>query len=570
MKKFILIDQSITGESGHYLVYAKSVLDCAASMGYEPVICINKRYCGSSMPQYRLYPSFTYTSLESLSSYRIQTDSSDRPSMQYFWGGVLKPAVQRVFRALLGKNYKKVRTLLFPSHKAINEELPEYTYKASHFAQEFIDLFNILEVKSDDIIFLPALSYVELMGLSKALHNAQLTNTPTIHTLFRWNPFAGIRMGYKAEIVDRQYIKKCFQSCEDLYDKGILRFYTDSDRLTEQYNQFSHCRFITIPIPHTYPMRDNSPQMGENCVLTYLGDARPEKGFQHLPYLVNNLSNDRIRFQIQANFNIPGGEAGIASCRRHLQRNRTVRLYTTPLSAETYADLLFHTDILLILYDWKQYYARSSGIFAEAMSAGIPALVPACTWMSMEVCKGRYKKLKHYITNYYKGEMALKFENSVVHLESAQQLSGKLIFVLQADWNSSGDSISVEIIVENDEDSSTDSIVDFLERVGNERCYLMFSVPENWKIKKIKLHGTYGQPLPEILSSQLIQLSADTPSSWKICEIFDRIEKCPAHIKSMINEYTSIQESTLDFSKAWRNFHNPQKLVQTLIESSRG
>lgn len=571
MKKFILIDQSITGESGHYLVYARSVLDCAINSGFDPVLCVNKRYCGISLPQYHLYHAFTYTSLESLSSYRIRT-GEDSLSVRYLWGGVLKPTVQKIFRILLGKNYSKLRKALYPSRKEIKEESPEYAYKAKCFAKDFAELLDTLNIESSDIVFLPTISYVELTGLGQVLRKYTHRVLPTIHVLFRWNPFSGTLVRYKEELCHLQYIQQCFQACEDLYQQELLKFYTDSDRLTEQYNQFSHCKFITLPIPHTYYEGSNTRYIASHkrgdWILTYLGDARSEKGFQYLPYLVKNLSENHICFHIQANFNIPGGEAGISSCRKQLQQGKNVTLYKKPLSPEVYADLLFNTDILLILYDWAQYYARSSGIFAEAMSAGIPAIVPANTWMAMEICKGRYKRLKNYISAFGIKTIELSIRDMYADVEPEYAVSGNLILMLQADWSFSDDSIRVEIVIQHKESPLEYSIVEFMERVGNEECFLLFSVSATEKIKQIKICSAYNRSTPHILSLKIIQLSYKGSLSWKICGIFDNIEHCPALIEAMINEYDAIRDSTVAFSKEWRNFHNPQRLLYFLRESN--
>ena len=69
MRRFILIDQSITGEGGHYLTYARAVLDSAKKEGFLPVLCVNRRFSLEAGLSYRVYPAFDYTALESMSTF---------------------------------------------------------------------------------------------------------------------------------------------------------------------------------------------------------------------------------------------------------------------------------------------------------------------------------------------------------------------------------------------------------------------------------------------------------------------------------------------------------------------
>jgi glycosyltransferase involved in cell wall biosynthesis len=49
---------------------------------------------------------------------------------------------------------------------------------------------------------------------------------------------------------------------------------------------------------------------------------------------------------------------------------------------DDYYYLLAKADVVLCPYDARAYRARSSGVFAEAVAAGKPTVVPADTWMA--------------------------------------------------------------------------------------------------------------------------------------------------------------------------------------------
>ncbi len=52
-----------------------------------------------------------------------------------------------------------------------------------------------------------------------------------------------------------------------------------------------------------------------------------------------------------------------------------------PLTSEQYRQLILKSDVILLPYDAREYQARSSGIFIEALVAGVPCIAPQGTWM---------------------------------------------------------------------------------------------------------------------------------------------------------------------------------------------
>jgi hypothetical protein len=135
--------------------------------------------------------------------------------------------------------------------------------------------------------------------------------------------------------------------------------------------------------------------------VTYLGDARKEKGYQHLPSVIEALWNDyvktgRVQFSIQSNYNTPSGEAETVVARAQLEAldPAAVEIVHGPLASDDYLHLLLSAHVVLAPYDRDSYYARSSGILAEALSAGIPVIVPAGTWMARQFADEVYEYRK--------------------------------------------------------------------------------------------------------------------------------------------------------------------------------
>jgi len=174
-----------------------------------------------------------------------------------------------------------------------------------------------------------------------------------------------------------------------------VRFYTDTEPLTRQYNDLGVVRFDTLPIPVPSSFcRPRDPERTTDSIMTILfaGDARIEKGFQLLPSLVAELKRESPggtppRFIIQSNFSVPGGEPVAARARRELQSHAKngVRLIDEPLQPGAYCAIFHASDISLIPYDPLEYRARSSGVFAESVAAGLITIVPSGTWMAAQL-----------------------------------------------------------------------------------------------------------------------------------------------------------------------------------------
>ena len=169
--------------------------------------------------------------------------------------------------------------------------------------------------------------------------------------------------------------------------------------MTAQYDFLGVYPFATLPVPVDAAEAPARPEP-RPLVIGYLGDARDEKGFQHLPKLVNSFAPRRgneadVRFLFQANFNVPAGEPASRYARSLLQAydKEFVELARGPFDSRQYADLLRRMDLVVIPYAAENYSARSSGIFMEAIAMGLPVLVSTCTWMARLLEPGRQRHL---------------------------------------------------------------------------------------------------------------------------------------------------------------------------------
>lgn len=175
-------------------------------------------------------------------------------------------------------------------------------------------------------------------------------------------------------------------------------YLTDTEELRVEYEENSGMELAVMPVVANTASTILGPKQSSNSgvlTLTYLGSARVDKGFQHLPSIiesVNMLDIGRpIRFCIQAS--IPGVDYLEGPCEEALTRLRDlqvnsgmeIELHFEHLPDDVYVKLLSTSDLLLLPYSGPTYQVQSSGILVEAMSFGVPCIVPAGTWMEKQL-----------------------------------------------------------------------------------------------------------------------------------------------------------------------------------------
>ncbi|HJT30633.1 MAG TPA: hypothetical protein VJ783_01105 [Pirellulales bacterium] len=273
--------------------------------------------------------------------------------------------------------------------------------KTKAFAADTRRLLARLSLEDGDVVFIPTIEPNEMLGISLLFRQMPEAMRPSWHLLYRRNIYTGRDADYSTADEGLRSLRNSFRQFNDGRGTARVFFYTDTDQLTDQYNRLGAVPFATLPIPvdaeyaagrslaekaATYKTASATAPL---CV-SYVGDARPEKGYHHLPRLVHDVWHDsvvkgRVRFRFQSNFNTEHGEpraivgrAQLASFPRDL-----VQLLLKPLASDEYRELIVDSDLMLVLYDRDNYYARSSGVFAEAMAAGVPTVVPGGSWMAL-------------------------------------------------------------------------------------------------------------------------------------------------------------------------------------------
>ncbi len=370
--RFILLDNSIVDRGGHFLSYATAVLDASRLRGYTPALVthqsfrdvvpgtvqIDRLYRCDNWPLGARAPFVRWLRLNVLRQREPALPTAAR-------AGAPRPAMQDGLRARYDALDLRVRSRAFERGTTA--------------------AFERLRPRSGDLIFLPNPWIPELHGLASSLGRHGGHAGASIHVLLRreFRQFESTALG---EAIGR--LRACVAD-------GHLYFHTDTPELAQLYTDAFRLKFHALPLPH--PITSLAVRSsGKVIQVCYSGDARCEKGFDLLPEIIRRVleafrGRRKICFVIQANAPSTGLERNARNALKSLKSfdPSAVSLILQSQGRAAYEATILSSDIMLLPYKASQYRFRSSGVLIEALSAGVPVLVPDGTWLANELRRFR-------------------------------------------------------------------------------------------------------------------------------------------------------------------------------------
>lgn len=335
--RFVLLDPTLRNEMGHHYHYAQHVLSGAHRLGYKTVAVINRSFDVYVSEADEVYPVYWYD----------------------FWG---RDTSSRELR-------------------------PMGNHASEHFLKQTRRVFDAQSLNVGDEVFVPNISDSDLAALAYGLKKGLFQRSP------RWHLFL------RHDLPDGNDIRiRSMRAIHLAMGPERVRFYSDTEALAEQHRLVTGLPVTVLPIPvSAKPKAPNNRRWSYPLVVAYMGDARAEKGFHHLPELVRlcreAVSGGRLMFEIQTagSGNDPICEAASVELKK-LQLGGGLRLRPEKLTTEEYLDLLGRADVLISLYDDQAYRRRSSHVVIEGICEGkgllltrdcAPAeiLPPDCPWL---------------------------------------------------------------------------------------------------------------------------------------------------------------------------------------------
>ena len=292
----------------------------------------------------------------------------------------------------------------FPPFKGIKRDLAHVYAQSVIYADE---LEHELENKLSDYsaIFCHTIGDFELIGWNKFLSRNKLNSH--LFLLLRTTPNFTRMPLLKRKLHPYLRIKPHYLNSIYAKLKDKFTLVTDSQLLTNDYRSIYKHHIVTLPIPINKYFLSSEESYASSLIafknrydlnrkelyIGYMGDARGSKGFHLLPELVSGVisKTDRVHFLVQCSVNKTGNSdlpVGLTEIQQIAEvENKRVTLVSERLSEEDYANMFRCLDIVLVPYFTPLYAEATSGIFAEAIALGKPAVVTETTWMAHELRK---------------------------------------------------------------------------------------------------------------------------------------------------------------------------------------
>jgi hypothetical protein len=334
-KHAIVVDQTLKSLTGHHFEVSMAIANQYINDKYNTFIACNIAADPKLINQYGWVPTF-------------KQNWSDRTILQF-----LISFLDLIFVIL------KKPLGLFKFSRKFGWQLNRLVHTTS--------LGNELEV------FVHTLNFVQL---AEVITLSNLLERPIRYrAVLRQDPREGTNSLLKVFyfFLLRQALKK----------SSNIFLYSDTKALAREYQRILGVMVEPMQIPLKIPqgIAVKDPARFTFC---YLGDARTEKGFQHLPKIIEECfdKDSQITFAVQVN--LVGINRENPTLRRSVERLRSISsasngrlvILDGDLSEDVYYQTLMSSRAVLLPYDPVAYKFRSSGIFAQAMALGKFAVVP--------------------------------------------------------------------------------------------------------------------------------------------------------------------------------------------------
>ena len=160
---------------------------------------------------------------------------------------------------------------------------------------------------------------------------------------------------------------------------------TQTEEIAREYESLLGTKPTPLPYyldPPSAASSASDRDQGSGYLVSYLGGARLERGFELLPAVISSClaANPKLRFFVQVNHHAqPPRDA------RQLGTDERVSTHSGTMDPDAYLTAMVEASLILLPLDPAHYRTQSSGVYWQACMAGTPVAVPAGTWMAERV-----------------------------------------------------------------------------------------------------------------------------------------------------------------------------------------
>lgn len=348
--RLIIADPGLNGPAGHHLSYSAAVAGAALAHGMAAVVLTGRGFSGD-------FPMPGVPAQAVLGS-AYQTAGSGGLGRRMIFGlaarlpgplaGLVAPPLRRLRRMI---------RLAAPPEDGLGPELARELTRLAAGPEDHLLLHSVSGANLHSIASAPGLTEVTLLLVLRRMPAEMEADDPAPE------PVAALLHRLAARFGPR------------------LRLFADTEALAGDFQALTGLLVRPVPLPISLPAPRERPLPALPHVV-FAGGARLEKGYHLLPAALDAVAG-RARFTIQSGPVGPRDDPLVQRAHRALlaRRGPGLAIIESALDPEPYEEMMAEADLLLLPYDGPTYGARSSGILAEALALGVPAIVPAGGWM---------------------------------------------------------------------------------------------------------------------------------------------------------------------------------------------
>jgi hypothetical protein len=310
-----------------------------------------------------------------------------------------------------------------------------------------------------------------------------------------------------------------------------------------------------------------------------------------------------IRFILQSNFgfNDARADAPTVVARSQLAGYppQYVRLIQEALDSNDYRELVRTSDIMLIPYDPGRYYARSSGVLVEALTAGIPVIVPGGSWMADQIqAESRtyhlrlassapkvrtvagssltWRNRSGPASRPYRGEILAfggRSSRSFTSIEVDDLSTHVLLRFRFAVGTPPGTYANVEVEQLDASDGSIGRRVALLRALDEGPCTMLVALNPGCVRLSLELHDAFYEAAATVTDLHVDFLSLGMRGLRQPREAVGVTYASTSTLADALRELTDCypiyRDSALEFADRWVQRHSPERLVAELGEVAR-
>lgn len=585
MPRFFLIDSWLSNAKGHNYQYALDIAGAAERRGYEPVLGVRR-----SLSSEVRFPA----------TWRVERIFEFGESPRH-WIGLdgRNPHPCDLSGAWLANSEISWWQRICGIPAAHNR-----TRQILSFSRACDQLFKVVRPNEDDILLLPSLTEFDFLCAARFWHDHPWTREFDWHLQFHFNFFLGRDPEFNQQPAVLHRFQQQFRAAVDEIPEHRLHFYATTEAVARQYDLIGIAIFHPLPYP-VRPLCDSNhdvtpAEAHKPLRVTLPGGIRHEKGKKQIRWLIDTLwdeflANNKLQLTFQAT-------PKVLQQRLPKRLRRSARIHPAglnaqpsplmtaphPLDAENYARFIRESDIGLMVYDSRRYFARASGVLCEMMSAGVPVIVPAGCWLADQIAEENYRHIeslwrqwqaksrKETLDLSTRCETEPRTPRSLSHwvgvgatIEAADEPTQMLL--IRFDWPSEAIAGTyLELVLHLEGDASMNQgrrILGWREegpiaaafRLDNVRAPIQVSIANAYDSRPLS-----------ISQIQILRLPAGVPIQpvARVGLIASDESEIPPLLHEMTNHYDHYRRTAREFAKQWQYAHAPDQTISIL--ESRG